>query len=234
MFAQDVSFFVAFFAGFVSFASPCILPMIPAYISFITGTMNSEERSLGRTVSRSLLFVLGFSIIFVMLGASASFLGRFLVEYKSILNKISGLLIILFGLHMTGILQIPFLYREARFRGPKQAASWVGSILLGMAFAAGWTPCVGTVLSSILLYAGMADTVEKGIYLLSAYSAGLGVPFVLTGIMLHFFGQRVSKWNRYTPLIAKISGGIMVFLGILIFFDLFSKISQFFYTQTWF
>lgn len=229
MFAQDVSFFVAFFAGFVSFASPCILPMIPAYISFITGSMNGQDRSLWKTLHRSVAFVLGFSLIFVILGASASFLGRFLTEYKPIFNKLSGILIIIFGLHMTRIFEIPLLYREARFRGPKRSSSGVGSFLLGMAFAAGWTPCVGTVLSSILLYAGMVDTVQKGIYLLAAYSAGLGIPFILMGIFLHCFGQKVSKWNRYTPLISKMSGGVMVLLGILIFFDLFAKITQFFY-----
>lgn len=229
MFAQDISVFVAFFAGFISFASPCILPMIPAYISFITGTIDHRERSVGRTISRSLAFVLGFSLVFILLGASASLVGQLIAEYKPVLAKVGGILIVIFGLHMTGIIQIPLFYREARFRGPKQSASWAGSILLGMAFAAGWTPCVGTVLSSILLYAGMSDTVLKGVYLLTAYSAGLGVPFVLTGILLHFFGQKIVKWNRYTQVISRVSGGIMILLGILIFFNLFSRITQYLY-----
>ncbi|AZR73263.1 cytochrome c biogenesis protein CcdA [Anoxybacter fermentans] len=228
-FGEDISFLIAFAAGFVSFASPCILPMIPAYVSYITGTMNLRERSFFYTLSRSVTFVLGFSIIFIIMGASASYIGRLFYQHKILFLRISGLLIIVFGLHMMGIIKIPFLYREARFQGPKKTTSLFGSILLGMAFGSGWTPCVGPVLSSILLYAGTASTVFKGVYLLTAYSLGLGIPFILAAVLMHWFGLKMVRFNKYTPYISKISGGIMVLLGILIFFDLLVVITEFFY-----
>lgn len=229
MFTQDISFLVAFFAGIVSFASPCILPMIPAYISYVTGTMDYKERSLFHTLHRSIFFVLGFSLIFIIMGASASYLGQLFFQYKTLVTRISGVLIIIFGLHMVGILKISFFYRQVRFQGPKQVVNWSSSLFLGMAFGAGWTPCVGTILSSILLYASTATTVTKGIYLLTAYSFGLGVPFLLTALILHQFGGSLSRLNKYTPYISKIGGSIMILLGFLIFFDMLQVITQYYY-----
>lgn len=226
---SDISFLVAFLAGIVSFVSPCILPLIPAYLSYITGTIEPREKSLSNTLSRSLAFVLGFSIIFIIMGASASYLGQLFLMYRPIIIKISGILIIVFGLHMMGILKIPLLYKQFRLQGPSQTKSFIGAILLGMAFAAGWTPCIGTVLSSILLYASITPTVTKGIYLLIAYSLGLGIPFILVGVITHYFGNTLTRFNRWTLSISKIAGAVMVVLGIMMFFDLMSRFTQLFY-----
>lgn len=229
MFAQDVSVFVALFAGFASFASPCILPLIPAYISYISGSMDLKDTSFINIMSRSIAFILGFSIIFIALGASASFLGSFLTQYRTLFLKVSGILVIIFGLHMMEIIKIPFLYRQVKFEGPENTASLFGAVLLGMAFAAGWSPCVGPVLSSILIYAGSAATVSKGIYLLSAYSLGLAIPFLLAAVLMYWFGLKTSKLNKYTPVISKVSGVIMIILGILLFFDYIAIITEYLY-----
>ncbi len=225
---KDISGVVAFLAGVASFISPCILPLVPAYISYITGS-TTQKKSRIFTVIRAVGFVIGFSIIFVLMGASASYIGKLFVQYKLLFTRVSGILIIIFGLHMTGIWELKLLYREARVEGPKQATNWFSSILMGMAFAAGWTPCVGTVLGSILLYAGASATLGKGIILLISYSLGLGIPFVLTALFINRFTKHSSKFNKYTPIISKISGGIMILFGGLLFFNQIQQLSRFFY-----
>ncbi len=216
----DVSLPIAFSAGFLSFFSPCILPLIPAYITYITGTTVEDELEGKKmfAVSRTLGFVIGFTIIFMIMGVSASFVGKVFDEYKEIFTRVSGILITVFGLNMMGILKLSILNKELRFKLPK-ITSWFSSILMGMAFAAGWTPCIGAVLGSILLYAGTTATVSKGVYLLLAYSIGLAIPFILTALLINQFNAFLAKSEKVMPYITKISGLIIVILGVLIFFN---------------
>ncbi len=224
---EDVSLFIAFMAGFASFVSPCVLPLVPAYISYITASAADKSRLF--VLVRAVGFVIGFGIIFVLLGASASYLGQIFAQYRHWFTRISGIIIIVFGLHLTGIFRINFLYRQAKISGPTEAKNIFGSTLMGMAFAAGWTPCVGPVLASILLYAGTVDTVTRGILLLVAYTLGLGVPFILTALFIKQFSAISNNLNKYLPLISKISGLIMIVFGILMFLNLIERIAFYFY-----
>ncbi|ADL13454.1 cytochrome c biogenesis CcdA family protein [Acetohalobium arabaticum] len=224
---QEVSIIVALLAGITSFVSPCVLPLVPAYVSYITGSAAQKGRLF--TLVRAIGFVIGFSIIFILMGASASYLGQLFARYQSIFTKISGILIIVFGLQMVGILKFDLLYKEVRFKGPQQATNWFSSILMGMAFAAGWTPCVGTVLASILLYAGSSTTVVTGVLLLTVYSLGLGIPFILTAVFINKFTSLSNKINKYLPLISKVSGVVMIIFGILLYLNQIQKLSQYFY-----
>lgn len=224
---QDVSIIIALLAGIASFVSPCVLPLVPAYVSYITGSTVQKGRLF--TLVRAIGFVIGFSIIFILMGASASYLGQLFARYQFIFTKISGILIIIFGLQMVGVLKLDLLYKEVRFKGPKQATNWFSSILMGMAFAAGWTPCVGTVLASILLYAGSSTTVATGVLLLTVYSLGLGIPFILTAVFINKFTSLSNKINKYLPLISKVSGVVMIMFGVLLYLNQIQKLSQYFY-----
>lgn len=221
MIAESVSLPLAFGAGFISFFSPCILPMIPVYIMYITGVNVEEELDKKKlfALTRTLGFVLGFTIIFMIMGTSASFLGKIFAQNKDIFAKVSGLLIFLFGLKMTGIINFNFLNSAKKVKSPKKVTNWISSVLLGMAFAAGWTPCFGPVLASILIYAGGSSTVGMGVYLLLVYSIGMALPFILTALFISQFNAfmtRTEKIMKYVPI---ISGVIMIVFGILVFFD---------------
>ncbi|WP_041608217.1 cytochrome c biogenesis protein CcdA [Halobacteroides halobius] len=222
-----MSVVVAFMAGVASFVSPCVLPLVPAYIGYITGSAIDKGRLF--TVVRALGFVIGFSIIFITMGASASYIGRLFSQYKLLFTKVSGILIIIFGLHMTGLFKLKLLYQEFRVQGPRQATNWFSSILMGMAFAAGWIPCVGTVLGSILLYAGAEATLKTGVLLLTAYSLGLGLPFILTAIFINQFSNFSNHINNYLPIISKFSGVIMIVFGVLLYLNKVQQLSQYFY-----
>lgn len=228
MIGADVSLPIAFGAGFLSFFSPCLLPMIPAYIMYITGVDMEDDLSKVRMTAlmRTLGFVLGFTVIFMIMGSSASFLGRAFIQNKTIFFRISGILIILFGLNMMGVLNLKFLGMEKRVKSPKKVTSWFSSILMGMAFAAGWTPCFGPVLASILVFAGTSATVSKGVLLLFIYSVGMAIPFLLTALFINVFMKwlvRAEKFLKYMPY---ISGIILVIFGVLIFFDKMMSISS--------
>lgn len=225
----NVSIGVAFGAGFLSFFSPCILPLIPAYIMYITGVNVEDELEKKRlfALTRTFGFVIGFTIIFMIMGTSASFLGKLFIRNKVVFAKISGGLIIVFGLNMMGILKLKFLNFEKRTKAPKKITNWFSSILMGMAFAAGWTPCFGPVLGSILIYAGGADTVSKGIYLLLVYSIGMAVPFILTALFINTFTKFMNKADRFLKYMPIISGFIMVVFGLLVFFNKVINISRF-------
>jgi cytochrome c-type biogenesis protein len=212
---------VAFAAGVLSFLSPCVLPLIPGYLSFMTGLSTaelSEDRpSLSRVVIPALMFVAGFSLVFVALGATASVLGSFLSDYRAIIEKVAGVAVIAFGVLMLGILKIPGLYGEARFGMEKSRSFGRGAALvMGMAFAAGWTPCVGPILGTILALAASADSVGRGALLLLVYSAGLGVPFVLVAVL---FGRLTGllRWlNRHSLIINRVAGVLLILVGVLI------------------
>lgn len=225
----DVSVPIAFGAGFISFFSPCILPLIPAYIMYITGVSVEEDLSNKRLLAlkRTMFFVLGFTIIFMLMGSSASFIGNLFIRNKSLFSKISGIIIIIFGLNMMGILNISLLNVERRAKAPKKIRNGFGSMVMGMAFAAGWTPCFGPTLGAILMYAGVVDTVSKGVFLLLVYSMGMGIPFILTALFIDAFAKFMSKAEKTLKYIPIISGIILVIFGLLIYFDKIMQISNF-------
>lgn len=228
---NNVSFILAFAAGLLSFLSPCVLPLVPAYISYLTGTsvneINNRKTKLF-AVYKALGFVFGFSIIFVIMGASVTFLGRLFLNHQQNFRKISGLIIFVFGLHTTGLLKISFLYRELRILHFNTSRKSYSSILIGMAFAGGWTPCVGPILGSILLYASNLGTLNKGMFLLIVYSLGLAIPFLLTAYLVDTFSSTLAKYRKYLSAISLISGILMMIMGILIFTNKLGFLAQYF------
>ncbi|MFO7888147.1 MAG: cytochrome c biogenesis CcdA family protein [Eubacteriales bacterium] len=214
---ENISFLIAFWGGIISFFSPCIIPIIPAYISYTAGAnVNSYNNFRKINFTRTIGFVLGFSLVFITLGASATFLGGFLNRNLSLFRTISGLFIIFFGLYMLGLIKIGFLSRKHGFKTPKRKNNFLSSTLMGLAFGAGWTPCIGAVLGSILIFAGSQSTVGEGILLLSVYSLGLSIPFILTSLLLGFFTKYIGKIEKFSLYLNKIGGIILIILGILI------------------
>ncbi|MDY0235772.1 MAG: cytochrome c biogenesis protein CcdA [Gudongella sp.] len=228
MLTNDVSLPIALGAGFLSFFSPCLLPMIPAYIMYITGVDVEDDLSKVRmrALIRTMGFIFGFTAVFMIMGSSASLLGQAFVQNKNIFFKVSGLLIILFGLNMMGVLKFNFLSSEKRVKSPKRVTSWFSSVLMGMAFAAGWTPCFGPVLGSILIFAGTSATVSKGVLLLFIYSVGMAIPFILTALFINVFISWMAKAEKFMRYMPMISGVILVIFGILIFFNKMIMISS--------
>lgn len=227
---KDISILLAFSAGLLSFLSPCVLPLIPAYISYLTGS-SIEELQKGKTklftLYKSFGFVLGFSIIFILIGVSTTSLGKLLITHKDLFRKIGGTLIIIFGLHTTGVFKIKLFYREKRFLCFNKIKGPFSSIIMGMAFAAGWTPCIGPILSSILIYAANMDSIERGILLLVMYSIGLAVPFILTAFAIDGFSKQFKKFSKYLPIISVVSGILMIIMGIMIFTNKLAILSQY-------
>ncbi|MCH7948990.1 MAG: sulfite exporter TauE/SafE family protein [Candidatus Dadabacteria bacterium] len=217
----QVSWLFAFLAGVISFLSPCVLPLIPGYVSMVSKmsfeelTDGSMEGKVTKIFFPSLLFVLGFSFVFVSLGAGASFIGNFIQENKLLLLRISGVMIILFGLFSMDILKIPQLYRERRITLPEGNLGLISTFLLGIAFGFGWTPCVGPILASILLYASTAEGTGKGAALLFVYSIGLGLPFLLTGLALSKALTAFGWIKRHYNLYKIIVGGTLIAVGLL-------------------
>lgn len=225
---ESVGLWFALTGGVVSFLSPCVLPLIPSYLSFVTG-MSLEDLQEGvnrkATLIHSLLFVVGFSIIFITLGASASFLGAYLRYYEVWIARIGGAVIIILGLHLTGVLRIAPLLRERRVHVNDKPAGYLGTIGVGAAFGAGWTPCIGPVLGAILTLAGTQDTVWEGVGLLSVYSAGLAVPFLISALALDWFLSAFSRFRRFLPMIEKLSGVMLILLGLLLMTGTFTLLS---------
>jgi cytochrome c-type biogenesis protein len=215
------AFFIAFVAGVASFLSPCVLPLIPGYLSFMTGltTVELEDNrpDLRRVAVPAVLFVSGFSLVFVALGASASVLGQFLSEYRSIIEKVAGIAVIAFGILMLGIVRIPWLYGEARFDMERSRSFGKGAALvMGMAFAAGWTPCVGPILGAILALASTSGNVAQGALLLLFYSAGLGLPFIAVALLLGRVTPLLRFFKRHSVIINRVAGVMLVAVGALI------------------
>lgn len=227
---NNISFVLAFSAGLLSFLSPCVLPLVPAYVSYITGVTIGEEetkRSNLYVLYKSIGFVVGFSIIFIIMGASITSLGKVFIKNQTIFRQVAGALILLFGLHITGIFKIKLFYREKRFLSFGKTSGNFGSVFMGMAFAAGWTPCVGPILSSILVYASSMETISKGIILLVFYSLGLAVPFILTSLAIEKLSVKIRKLGKYLNIISIISGVLMIIMGILIFTNKISILSKY-------
>jgi cytochrome c-type biogenesis protein len=220
---KDVSFSLAFFAGLLSFLSPCVLPLVPSYISFITGVSfedlkSSDDRKRIRflTITNSLAFIAGFSLIFVALGASSSVVGQFLFEYQDWIRIIGGILVIFFGLFVSGVLKLDFLTRERKFHLTGKPAGYIGTFFVGMTFAAAWTPCIGPILGTILVYASSKGSAAYGFKLLSVYSLGLALPFFLSSLMFNSFLSYSGKIRRYMRWIMIVSGLLLIIFGLLL------------------
>jgi len=229
----SVSFGIAFLAGLASFLSPCVLPIVPSYVSYVTGLTLDELRDGGGAARRqaaihSGLFILGFSLLFIGLGASATALGQTLSRLLPLFQQVGGVVVIVFGLYMVGLLKIPALMRERRLGGSFEPVGKVGSVLAGVAFGAGWTPCVGPILASILLYAGLQGTMLRGMLLLSAYSLGLAVPFFAAAVAFSWTLTRLKPLRRWLGPLERATGAFLVVLGVLLFTGRFAALSGFF------
>ena len=220
---QDVTLLAAFAAGFLSFVSPCVLPLIPGYISFVSGVSVEEMRAdAAPATSRlqvfltSLAFVVGFSLVFVALGASATALGKFLFARLPLFSKIAGAVLIVFGLHTMGVFRLAFLETEKRVHSQRKPAGPLGAMLVGVAFAFGWTPCIGPILGGILAIAGSRNSVGEGVTLLAVYSLGLGIPFLLTSLAINQFFGAAKRIRKYYHAIELASGALLIVIGVLI------------------
>jgi cytochrome c-type biogenesis protein len=228
---HQLSIPIAFVAGVVSFLSPCVLPLVPGYISMLSGASIEELKSgagpalVGRISRNSLAFVLGFSAVFVALGASATAVGTFLLAKKTIFNVVAGIVIIIFGLHLTGLVKIPFLYREARVQTGAPRRGPVGSFVLGFAFAFGWTPCIGPILTGILALAATRETVFQGMFLLAIYSTGLAIPFLITALGLSQFLRFYGGFRKHLQVVEVASGVLLIAIGLLMAFNRFTVLS---------
>jgi len=220
---KDVSFPLAFLAGIMSFLSPCVLPLLPSYVSFITGisfedlTTGTDRRKIRYlTITNSLAFILGFSAVFIALGASSSAVGKFMFEYQEWIRIGGGILIIVFGLFVAGFLKMDFLMRDKKVHLSGKPAGYVGTFLVGMTFAAGWTPCIGPILGTILLYAGSQGSALYGFKLLAVYSLGLALPFFVSSLAINSFLSYSKKLTRYMRVIMIISGLLLILFGVLL------------------
>lgn len=237
--SEPVTIFVAFIGGLLSFFSPCVLPLIPSYISYITGITFGEltqevlsKRVRFLTAVHSLWFIAGFTVIFMLLGLSFTFVGGFLAKNGDIIRKIGGAIIILFGLVIAGVINLNFLQREKKLEIKSKPVGYLGSFLIGATFALGWTPCVGPILSSILILSSTAGKIKEGALLLFGYSIGLGLPFFVSSALINNFLVCFKKIKRFLRAISILSGAFLVVVGIMIIADYFGAVSC--YIESWF
>jgi len=218
--SSDIGIPIAFGAGLASFLSPCVLPLIPSYITFITGmTLDDVQRARRVAVVHALLFVLGFSLIFLALGASATLLGRLLVVYRVWISRVGGLLVLAFGLYLLGVFNLGAFSRERRVHLTDKPLGYLGTLVVGIAFGAGWTPCIGPILGSILTYAATQGDVSRGVVLLGAYSLGLAIPFLLAAVAIERFLVAFAVIKRHMVWITRLSGAVLVVVGCLMLTD---------------
>jgi cytochrome c-type biogenesis protein len=223
----------AFVAGLISFLSPCVLPLVPGYVSLISGAgveeLKTDQGQLFRKVMmNSAAFIIGFSIVFVTLGAISTEVGQLFAQYKTLLARVAGVVILLFGLHLTGVFQIKALLSDTRLHSLKGSSTPWGAFVIGFAFAFGWTPCVGPILAVVLGFAAAQDTVVQGIFLLAVYSAGLAVPFLLTSLGIGSFLKFYNRFKFYMHALELASGGLLILLGILLVSGKFTVIAGWF------
>ena len=234
----EIGIAIAFTAGLLSFLSPCVLPLVPSYLTFVTG-MSLEDLQEGvnrrATFVHSILFVLGFSAIFVLLGAAASFLGQFFRYYEVWIARVGGVIIILLGMHLAGVFRLTPLMREKRVHLADKPVGYLGTFGVGLAFGAGWTPCIGPILGGILTYGFSQDTMWAGVGLLSVYSLGLAVPFLLASLALDWFLQVFKRFRRWMPVVEKASGVLLIVLGLLLLTGRFTVLSAYLtrFTPSW-
>ena len=225
--ASGVSFAVAFAAGLLSFLSPCVLPLIPSYVGFLTGlTVEEMQRRRGAALLHAAWFVAGFSFIFMALGASASALGNLLLQYQVWLGRVGGVLVLLFGLYLLGVLRPAFLMRERKIELASKPIGYVGSALVGMTFGAAWTPCIGPILGGILTLAAARGSVTQGTLLLGVYALGLAVPFLITAFALDRFLSWFQRFRPYIVWVDRVAGALLVLLGILLITDRFTLLAS--------
>ncbi len=236
---ENVGILTSFIFGLLSFISPCVLPIVPGYLSFISGVSFDEMQSTGnrtrvrnRILANSVFFILGFSLVFIALGASATFIGQFLHAQLSLISKIAGVIVIIFGLHMIGVFKIPFLNYEKRFQTGGRSLGLFGAFVVGLAFAFGWTPCIGPILAAILAIASQQDSVGKGVVLLTSYSLGLGIPFLLTGLSITAFYNVFNRFKRHLHTVEVVGGVLLVAVGVLIMTNYLTLLSG--YLSKWF
>ena len=232
--ATQISVVVAMGAGLLSFLSPCVFPLIPSYLAFVGGLSLEEiQESPAHTkrrrqlLFRAVAFVLGFSTIFIAFGASATALGHLLFDYQLVIRRAGGVLVILFGLHIAGWLGLPFLMRERHLELKNRPVGIVGGFLVGVTFAAGWIPCVGPILGSILVMASTSQTAGQGIFLLGAYSAGLAIPFLLSALLFGRFLLFFNRFKHLLPWVSRVSGVFLMLVGVLLLTDYFTLLSTF-------
>ncbi|MDT8318467.1 MAG: cytochrome c biogenesis protein CcdA [bacterium] len=232
---HNITFFFAFSAGFLSFVSPCVLPLIPSYVSYITGISfedlveGGDDKNFTKvTLYNSLAFILGFTIVFVSLGASSSYFGSLLRDYQELIMRVGGILVIVFGLFIMGVLKLDFINRDKKFHLQEKPAGYFGSVFVGIVFAAGWTPCIGPLLGSILSIATSEGSVLFGVELLFVYSIGLGIPFLITSLALNTFLHHMPKVTKHMRVITTISGLILIAIGLLLVTDRFAELSNLF------
>ena len=225
MITETVSYPAAFLAGLLSFLSPCVLPLIPAYITFITG-FSIEELTEGynksirtKVVLSTVAYVLGFSFVFILLGASASFIGQLIQNYSSIIRIAGGILVIFLGLHLTGLLPMRFLYFEKRLHISEKPLHFLGTFMIGMAFGAGWSPCIGPMLGSILFLASAQETIWSGVGLLAVYSSGLAIPFILISLSINYFLNLLNRVKRAMKIFNATAGILLIIIGIILVTD---------------
>lgn len=222
MFTEAISYPAAFTAGLLSFLSPCVLPLIPAYFTFITGysleelteSRNAEIRK--KVFLSTILFVSGFSLVFILMGASASYLGGLIYNYRELIRIIGGVFIIILGVHLTGIIRIRGLDFEKRINVEKKPLHFFGIFIVGMAFGAGWSPCIGPLLGSIIIIAGSQETVWQGIILLAIYSAGLAIPFIIMSVFINFLLIFIKKASRVLRYINTVAGILLIIVGLIL------------------
>jgi cytochrome c-type biogenesis protein len=238
MAVSELSYLAAAGGGIASFLSPCVLPLVPAYLCLVAGT-NLEEleaQTSGegkpainiKVVTMAFLFVLGFSTVFILLGASATFINRLLLQHMDILSQIAGIIIVIFGVHMTGLVRIPILYREARFNTIDKPQNWLGAYVIGLAFGFGWTPCIGPILGTILALAASDSSLTHGVSLLAVYALGLGVPFMLAAFAINPFLRFIRRFRKYFKALEIGTGAIIILTGVLIFTGQFQILAYWF------
>lgn len=235
---EKVNLITAFVAGIISFVSPCVLPIVPGYLSFISGVsmqelkteMDAERRQklLRQVGARSVLFVLGFSLVFVALGASATYVGRWFAQNRLFLAQIAGVVIIIFGLHTMGLTPIKWLNYEKRIHTEAKPLGLAGAFLVGLAFAFGWSPCIGPILAGVLALAATQETVRQGVLLLAVYSLGLGLPFIAAGLAINRFISVFSRVKKHMKAVEVVAGALLVTVGVLVFTDKLQALSRYF------
>lgn len=232
MHSQDVTYIGAFVAGLLSFLSPCVLPLIPSYITYITGLsfadLQAEHPShiiRQKSILHSLAFICGFTLVFVLLGASATYIGSFLQHNSNVIRKVGGVILVVLGIHVTGLVPLRFLMAEKRVSIKHKPSGYAGSFLVGIIFAAGWTPCIGPILAAILAVAATEESVYQGIILLLIYSLGLGVPFFLSALAMHRFIVAFNRFKKYIRIFEIMTGVLLMVIGVLIYTNWLPRLS---------
>ncbi|NLU36388.1 MAG: cytochrome c biogenesis protein CcdA [Clostridiales bacterium] len=225
----NLIFVPVFLEGLASFLSPCVLPLIPAYMTYLTGrsaeAMTQDKKAHRNLIFNSLAFILGFTVIFVLMGAAATKLGSLLLRNQHLIRRISGILIILFGLFSAGWIPIRFLNYERRLQLLPERQGLISSLLIGMGFSLGWTPCIGPILTSVLIMAANVQTVVKGMLLLAVYALGLGLPFLALAVGIRYLWKYLNLLTRHLGIIKKVSGAILIIIGVMIYFNVFAVLA---------